>query len=139
MADLLSLTRLIAAGCLAAAILYVIYRGLQWRFPRLRPGRARLIVALGAVVLVSLAFSSMRTGGVECIQHENTVLLRGERVINFREDAAPSQRPVTAEKTARVRESCAFIAQHCPLDPDDSTRTAANEICLAVQAADEPG
>lgn len=88
---------------------------------------------------MSLASSSLRTGGVECIQYEKTDLLRGERVINFCEDAAPSQRPVTAKKPARVRESCALIAQHCPLDPDDGTRTAANEICLAPQAADEPG
>lgn len=139
MADFLSLTRLIASGFVAGAILYAIYRGRRWRFPRLGPRRAKLIVGLGAIFLASLAFSSLRTVGVECIQHKNTVLLRGERIINFREDAAPLQRPMTAEKTARVRDSCAFIAQHCPLDPDDNTRMAAHETCLAVQTGDEPG
>lgn len=132
MADLLSLVRLLASAAVAGSIVYGIYRGLRWRFPRLGPRRAKLIVGLGAIFLASTAFSLLRTGGVECVQHENTVLLRGERIINLRQDDTRPVRPMTEPRTARVLESCAFIANHCPIDPDDKTRTAAEEICLAT-------
>ena len=132
MDDLLSLLRLLASAAVAGGIVYGVYRGLRWRFPRLGPQRAKLIVGLGTVILASTAFSLLRTGGVDCVQHENTVLLRGERIINLRQDEARPARPMTEPRTARVLESCAFIARHCPIDPDDKTRTAAEEICLAT-------
>lgn len=132
MNDLFSLIRLLASAAVAGTIVYGIYRGLRWRFPRLGPRRAKLTVGLGTIFLASLAFSFLRTGGVECVQHENTVLLRGERIINFRQDDTRPVRPMTEQRTARVLESCAYIAMHCPVDLDDETRTAAEEICLAT-------
>jgi hypothetical protein len=132
MDDLLALGRLTASGVLAAAIIYAGYRGLRWRFPRLGARRSALIVTLGVVVLASFSFTTLRTGGVGCVQHENTVLLRGERIINIRGDETAPPRPPTAERTARVRDSCAYLDRHCPLDTTDSTRTAAREICLAT-------
>lgn len=132
MEDLLALARLTASGVVAGAIIYAIHRGLRWRFPRLGRNRSRLIVAFGAVVLAALAFSLSRTGGVGCVQHENTVLLRGERIVNIRRDDTAPPRPLTAARAARVRESCDYLSRHCPLDPADSTRTAAHDICLAT-------
>lgn len=132
MDDLLSLARLIASAAVAGGIIYSLYRGLRWQFPRLGPRRAKLIVGLGTVILASLAFSLLRTGGVECVQHENTVLLRGERIINLRQDTARPPRPMNEQRAARVTESCAYLTNHCPLDPSDETRSGAEEICRAT-------
>jgi len=132
MDDLLDLTRLIASGFVAGGIIYAIYRGLRWRFPRLGKWRARLVVVLGAVFLASLSHSMLRTGGVGCVQHENTVLLRGERVMNIRERDAMPPTPMTPERSARIRNSCSYLARYCPLDPTDPTRAEAAERCLMM-------
>lgn len=129
MEDLLSLLRLLVTTAVAVGILYGLYRGLRWRFPRLARSRAILIVALGAIALASVAFSLIRTGGVECVQHENTVILRGERVLNFSQQASQTARPVSEEAYARVLQSCAYLAAHCPIDAGDATRGAAEDIC----------
>lgn len=119
---------------MAGGILYGLYRGLRWRFPRLGKRRAILIVSLGSVALASLAFSQLRTGGVECLQHENTVILRGERVLNFRQAETRSARPVSEEAYARVTQSCAYLTAHCPLESGDETRHIAEGICLKAAA-----
>lgn len=137
MEDILSLLRLLASAAVAGGIIYGIYRGLRWRFPRLGKRRAILIVGLGTVVLASVTFSQLRTGGVECVQHENTVILRGERVLNFNQQQTRPVRPVSEEAYARVQQSCAYLIAHCPLESGDETRRSAEGICLKA-AAGEP-
>jgi hypothetical protein len=125
MGDLLSLLRLLAALVAAGAIVYGIYRGLRWRFPRLGASRTRLLVALGTVAVSAAAVSLQGPGPAQCLQHENTVLLRGERAINFREAADRAAGPISPANLPKVREACAFLAAHCPLAGADDTRRAA--------------
>ena len=135
MADLFALLRLVAAVAVAGAIAYGIYRGLRWRFPRLHARRAALIVTLGVIVLASLSANLLRTGNAECLQHENSVLLFGERVIRIDDDRAARPAPaIGSEPYLRVAESCRFMALHCPLDAADETRSRADAICLKADA-----
>ena len=134
MSDIFNLIRLLATVAVAGGIIYGIYLGIRWRFPRLGKRRAILLVSLGTIFLASLSFSTLRTGGVECIQHENTVLLQGERKLQIRKDVEVSPQPMTEQRYARVVISCEFLEAHCPLDQGDRTRIAAGEICLKAQA-----
>ena len=129
--------RLVAALGAAGAILYGLYRGLRWRFPRLGAFRARLISALGAVVLVAVATNRLTTSDAQCLAHENTVLLRGERMINLRQaDVARPVRAPDSPQYASVLESCAFLDAHCPLDGIDKAGMTTAEICeLAATGA----
>ncbi|MEP4378400.1 MAG: hypothetical protein ABJ215_07590 [Alphaproteobacteria bacterium] len=125
--DLLRLTVALAA---AAGILYGLYRGLRWRFPRLGAFRARLIIGLGAVILVAISINQLTTSGAQCVAHENTVLLRGERIINLRQ--AEVERPARSPDSpqySNVLESCAFLIRHCPLDGADKAGTTTAQIC----------
>ncbi|MEK9831716.1 MAG: hypothetical protein VW453_03895 [Rhodospirillaceae bacterium] len=135
MDGLLAALRLVVAVAAAAAILYGLYRGLRWRFPRLGPFRAKLIVGLGAVFLVAISTSRLTTSDAECLAHENTVLLRGERIVNFRQ--AESERPVRSTESpqyANVLESCAFLVRHCPLTGTDKAGVTTAEICRLADA-----
>jgi hypothetical protein len=134
MSDVFSLIRLLATLAVAAGIVYGIYLGIRWRFPRLGRRRAILIVSLGTIVLASFAFSTLRIGGVECLQHENIVLLRGERKLQIRKDIEVAPQPMTEQRYARVLDSCQFLEAHCPFDSSDKTRAAARDICLKAQA-----
>lgn len=130
--DLLRLTLSLAA---AIGILYGLYRGLRWRFPRLGAFRARLIVGLGAIFLVAISMKQLTTSDAQCLGHENTVLLRGERVINLRQ--AETERPVrgpNAPHYANVLESCAFLIEHCALDGADETGVTTARICEMAAA-----
>lgn len=130
--DLLRLTVSLAA---AGGILYGIYRGLRWRFPRLGAFRARLIVGLGAVFLFAIAMNQLTTSDAQCLAHENTVLLRGERIINLREtEIARPARSVDSPHYANVLESCAFLIAHCPLDGADKTGVTTAQICEKATA-----
>lgn len=135
MDSLLDLFRLAIALAAALAILFGLYRGLRWRFPRLGAFRARLIIGLGAVILIAVSTSRLTTSDAECLAHENTVLLRGERIINFRQ--AEVERPVRAPgapQYANVLESCAFLIPHCPLDGVDKGGVTTAEICALATA-----
>tara|TARA_A100001037_G_scaffold270885_1_gene266052 strand:+ start:51 stop:473 length:423 start_codon:yes stop_codon:yes gene_type:complete len=134
--SLLDILRLIVALAAATAILYGLYHGLRWRFPRLGPFRTRLIIGLGAVFLMAISTSRLTTSDAECLAHENTVLLRGERVINFRK--AEVERPARAADSpqyANVLKSCAFLTQHCPLDGIDKTGVTTAEICVLASTS----
>lgn len=134
MDDILNLLRLLVSTTVAAGIIYGLYRGLRWRFPRVGKRRIALIVTLGTIALGSVSFSLLRTGGVECLQHENTVILRGERVLSIRKDEDRPTRPVTEQAYARVQQSCAYLIAHCPLEAGDETRQTAESICLKATA-----
>ena len=88
--------------------------------------RAILIVGLGTIALASVLFSLLRTGGVECLQHENTVILRGERVLNIRKDEARPPLPVMPEAYMQVQNSCSYLIAHCPLESGRETRRNAD-------------
>lgn len=133
MSDIFSLVRLLASVAVSAGIIYGIYLGIRSHFPRLGKRRAILIVSLGAVFLGSLAFSTLRTGGVECIQHENTIILRGERKLQIRKDVEVSPQPITEKRYARVLQSCLYLQAYCPLDQGDGTRIAARKVCLQAK------
>lgn len=123
------LLRLLVSLAVAAGIIYGLYRGLRWRFPRLGRFRAGLIVGLGSVILVAVATNLLTVSGSQCLAHENTVLLRGERIINLREVDDRPTRPVTDTQYLKVLESCEFLVEHCPLNASDDTRVAAEDIC----------
>jgi len=126
----LDLLRLVVSLAAAAGILYGLYRGLRWRFPRLGAFRARLIIGLGAVFLVAISMNQLTTSGAQCIAHENTVLLRGERIINLRQaEVARPTRTAGSPQYANVLESCAFLIEHCPLDGTDKTGVTTARIC----------
>lgn len=129
MESVLSILRLVVAIAVAGGIVYGLYRGLRWRFPRLGRFRASLIVGLGAVVLVAIALNLLTVSGSQCLAHENTVLLRGERIINLRQTEERINRPVTDTRYLKVLESCEFLVEHCPLTASNETRVAAEEIC----------
>ncbi len=131
----IDLLRLSLALAVAIAIIYGLYRGLRWRFPRLGVFRARLIVGLGTIFLIAISMNRLTTSNAQCVAHENTVLLRGERVINFRQ--AEVERPARSPDSpqyARALESCAFLIQHCPLDGTDKTGVSTAEICEKAAA-----
>ncbi|MDA0784785.1 MAG: hypothetical protein O3B37_00715 [Proteobacteria bacterium] len=130
--DLLRLTVALAA---AAGILYGLYRGLRWRFPRLGAFRARLIVGLGAVFIFAIAMNRLTISDAQCLAHENTVLLRGERIINLRQaEIARPARSVDSPHYANVLESCAFLVEHCPLDGADKAGVTTARICEKAAA-----
>ena len=108
---------------------------LRWRFPRLGAFRARLIVGLGAIFLVAISMNQLTTSESQCVGHENTVLLRGERIINLRqaEVARPTRSP-DSPQYANVLESCAFLIQHCPLDGADKNGVTTGQICEMAAA-----
>tara|TARA_R110002110_G_scaffold415612_2_gene651710 strand:+ start:170652 stop:171074 length:423 start_codon:yes stop_codon:yes gene_type:complete len=132
----LDLLRLIVSLAAAAGILYGLYRGLRWRFPRLGAFRSRLIVGLGAVFLVAISMNQLTTSDAQCLGHENTVLLRGERIINLRqaEVARPARSP-DSPHYANVLGSCAFLIQHCSLDGADKTGVTTAQICEKAAAS----
>jgi hypothetical protein len=131
----LDLVRLALSLAAAAGILYGIYRGLRWRFPRLGAFRARLIVGLGAIFLVAASMNQLTTSGAQCVGHENTVLLRGERIINLRQaEVARPTRNADSPHYANVLKSCAFLIQHCPLDGADETGVTTARICEMAAA-----
>jgi len=131
----LDLLRLAVSLAAAAGILYGIYRGLCWQFPRLGAFRARLIVGLGAVFLVAIAMNQLTTSDAQCLAHENTVLLRGERIINLRQaEVARPTRSADSPHYANVLESCAFLIEHCPLDGTDKTGVTTAQICEKAAA-----
>ena len=130
MATTLVLLRLAAALIAAAAILFGLYRGLRWRFPRLGAFRARLIIGLGAVFLIAVSMNQLTTSDAQCLGHENTVLLRGERIINLRQtEATRPARSVDSPQYANVLESCGFLIEHCPLDGADKAGVTTARIC----------
>ncbi|MBO6781675.1 MAG: hypothetical protein JJ899_00085 [Alphaproteobacteria bacterium] len=135
MDDALAVVRLLAAVAAAGGVLYGVYRGLRWHFPRLGARRAGLVVALTALVLASVSASVLRTGNAACLQHENTALLYGERVIRIdeRQTARPAP-PVGSEPYSRVVEACRFLEQHCALDAAEETDTRARAICVNALA-----
>ena len=127
---LFDIVNLIVAVAAAGAILFGIYRGLRWRFPRLSAFRARLIVGLGAVVLLALATNRHTTSDAQCLAHENTVLLRGERVINFRQsEVARPARAADTPQYSSVLKSCTFLLRYCPLDGFDKAGVTTRKIC----------
>lgn len=131
----LDILRLTLSLAVAAAILYGIYRGLRWRFPRLGAFRARLIVGLGAIFLTALSMNRLTTSDAQCLAHENTVLLRGERIINLRQaEIARATRSPDSPQYANVLESCAFLVRHCPLDGADKTGITTAQICEKASA-----
>ena len=131
----MDLLRLTLSLVVAAAILYGIYRGLRWRFPRLGAFRARLIVGLGAIFLVAISMNQLTTSNAQCLAHENTVLLRGERIINLRQaEVERPARSLDSPQFARVLESCEFLVQHCPLDGADKTGITTARICEKAAA-----
>ena len=136
MSDAFNLIRLLAALTVASGIIYGIYLWIRWRFPRLGKRSAILAVSLGTIFVTSLAFSTFRIGGVECLQHENIVLLRGERKLRIRKDIEVTPRPMTEQRHARVFESCQFLKAYCPRDPGDRSRAAAGDVCLKAQTSD---
>ena len=130
--DLLRLTLSLAA---AIGILYGLYRGLRWRFPRLGAFRGRLIVGLGAIFLIAISTNQLTTSGAQCLGHENTVLLRGERIINLRQaEVARPARSADSPHYANVLESCAFLIEHCPLDGADKSGVTTAQICEMAAA-----
>jgi hypothetical protein len=130
--DLLRLTLSLAA---AIGILYGLYRGLRWRFPRLGAFRARLIVGLGVIFLVAISINQLTTSGAQCLGHENTVLLRGERIINLRQaEVARPTRSADSPHYANVLESCAFLIEHCPLDGAGQSGVTTAQICMNAAA-----
>ncbi len=135
MADALALLRLVAALLVAAGIVYAIYRALRWRFPRLGPRRAGLIVGLGVVILASMSASLLRTGNATCLQHENSVLLHGERVLRVGDErtARPAP-PPGSEQYLRVVESCRLLVDQCPFDKMDDTDIRARATCAKALA-----
>ena len=136
MDDLLSFVRLTAAVLVAGGIVYGIYRWLRWQFPRLGNFRASLIVALGTAGVAASAFSLFSGGAAQCLQHENTVLLRGERVINFRQAENPKPVDVGSIPYVRVVEACNFLAAHCPPANADDTRKTADRTCVLALAGE---
>ncbi len=126
----MDLLRLTLSLTVAGAILYGLYRGLRWRFPRLGAFRARLIVGLGAIFLVAISMNQLTTSNAKCLGHENTVLLRGERIINLRQaEVERPARSLDSPQYANVLESCAFLVQHCPLDGADKAGVTTAQIC----------
>lgn len=126
----LDILRLALSLAAAAGILYGLYRGLRWKFPRLGAFRARLIIGLGAIFLVAVAMNQLTTSGAQCVAHENTVLLRGERIINLRQaEVTRPARPADSPQYASVLESCAFLIRHCPLDGADKAGVTTARIC----------
>lgn len=132
----LDLLRLMVSLAAAAGILYGLYRGLRWRFPRLGAFRARLIVGLGAIFLVAITLNQLTTSDAQCVGHENTVLLRGERIINLRQaEVARPTRSVGSPQYDNVLKSCAFLIQHCPLDGADKVGVTTAQICEKAAAS----
>jgi hypothetical protein len=127
--DLLSLARLLAALLVGGGIIYAIYRWIRWQFPRLGRFRARLVTGLGTAVIAASAISLFGGGAAQCLQHENTVLLRGQRVINFRQAENPKPVEIGSVPYQRVVEACGFLADHCPIAGADDTRRDAAAIC----------
>ena len=136
MSDAFNLIRLLAALTVASGIIYGIYLWIRWRFPRLGKRSAILAISLGTVFVASLAFSTLRIGGVECLQHENIVLLRGERKLRIRKDIEVTPRPMNEQRHTRVLESCQFLKAYCPRDPSDRSRAAAGDVCRKAQTSD---
>ena len=134
MDDVVSLIRLLASGAVAAAIILGLYRGLRWKFPRLGKWRARLIVGLGTVFLASGSASLLTTGGAQCVQHENIVILRADRVLQIRKEETRAPKPMIPQRYAQVVQSCEFLVAHCPLENADATRLEAENICLKAFA-----
>ena len=130
MDDVVSLIRLLASGAVAAAIILGLYRGLRWKFPRLGKWRARLIVGLGTVFLASGSASLLTTGGAQCVQHENIVILRADRVLQIRKQETRAPKPMSPQRYAQVVQSCEFLVAHCPLENADTTRLEAENICV---------
>ena len=131
----LGLLRLAVSLTAAAGIIYGLYRGLRWRFPRLGAFRARLIVGLGAIFLVAISMNQLTTSDAQCLGHENTVLLRGERIINLRQaEVARPARSADSPHYANVLQSCAFLIEHCPLDGADKTDVTTAQICEMAAA-----
>lgn len=134
MEDLFSLVRLAAAALVAGGIVYAIYRWMRWQFPRMGTFRAWLIVGLGTAAVAASAFSMFGDGAARCLQHENTVLLRGERVINFRQAENRTPADVGSIPYLRVVEACRLLAAQCPLVEADETRRDAHAICARALA-----
>ena len=131
----LDLLRLVGSLAAAIGILYGLYRGLRWRFPKLGAFRARLIIGLGAIFLVAVSMNQLTTSGAQCVGHENTVLLRGERIINLRQaEVARPSRSLDSPHYANVLNSCDFLIQHCPLDGADKTGVTTAQICEMAAA-----
>ena len=135
MDSLFNLIRLSIAVAAAIAIIIGLYRGLRWRFPRLSTFRARLIIGLGAVVLISISTNRLTTSDAQCLAHENTVLLRGERIINFRQtEIERPARTINSPQYTNVLESCTFLARYCPLDSAIKTSIRADKLCELAAA-----
>ncbi|MGB0572789.1 MAG: hypothetical protein ACPGQM_12145 [Alphaproteobacteria bacterium] len=131
----MDLLRLTLSLTVAGAILYGLYRGLRRRFPRLGAFRAGLIVGLGAIFLIAISMNQLTTSNAKCLGHENTVLLRGERIINLRQaEVERPARSLDSPQYDNVLKSCAFLVQHCPLDGTDKAGITTAQICETAAA-----